>query len=296
MIQEEKVLSKNQTKCEKEESTLQHFFKHPSLVRILFIIHYYMKEEKFDMPFCIVGGTGTGKSMLGLHIIELWYRVILKQKLSVSHIKHISNTRLDWVKSFQEFKPLDISCNDEATEGLMSKESMTKFGRDIQKLYNVFRKKLFFTILIIPDFFELPLWFRKRVRAVLYIHHRGQFKFYTQHDLRYVNGYNEGKQLKYMERGRHTFFGSFPDYKGILRDPYENMSFTSADQIIKGIVGEEEYRGYSLSSCIETNYDSVVEMLDKNIPRNIIMKELKISPNTITEIRKRRNYNLKTLK
>jgi len=159
--------------------TLEHFKRYPQMVWVLLNIRSHMENEKYDFPLIICGGTGNGKTMFQLHLIELWYKVILQQEFNAEHIKYVQNTRLNWIRNFKDLKPLDINSNDEGADGIVSKEGMTKFGRDIQKLYNVFRKKLYFTPILIPDYFDLPLYFRKRVRGCFEINKKGQFKYYT---------------------------------------------------------------------------------------------------------------------
>ena len=264
--------------------TLKHFKRYPRLVTVLNNIYDGMKNDSYDCPFIISGNTGNGKSMLLLHIIELWYKVILKQKLSVTHIKHVQNTREGWIKNFKEIEAFDIGANDEGTNALMSKETMQRFNVMLNKLYNVFRKKLFFTIILIPDYFELPLWFRKRVRGCIEVDKRGQFRYYTQTDLYYVNSLNENKLLKTMRRAKPHFSGIFPDYTGILRDPYDNMASISSDTIIDELITDTKV---SNANSVNIYYDRVVSSIKDGRTQVQICKELHISPRTYTQIRKR---------
>lgn len=269
-----------------EDSTLDYFMMSPYIISILRNIHFHIKEKKYDFPLVICGGTGTGKSMFALHIIELWYRVILKESWSEDRIKHIQSTRYKWIKNFRDLKPLDINCNDEGADGITSKEAMSKFGRDIQKLYNVFRKKLFFTIIIIPDFFDLPLYFRKRIRGCIYVSKRGQYKYYTQNGIKWLNAMNENKDFKSMDRAKPFFVGGFPDYKGILRDPYDNIANESPDKIINDLISEEESR--SLNS-VDINLDEAETLFKEGLKMNEISKKLGVSNTTLVKIK----YKLK---
>jgi len=264
-------------------TTLNHFSRYPKLVSCLHNVKHHMEIEHYDYPLIICGDTGNGKSMLLLHITELWVRVILKEKLEVSHIRHVQNTRLNWIKNFQEIKPLEINANDEGADGLMSKEQVTKFGRDIQKLYSVFRKKRFLTIILIPDFFDLPLYFRKRVRGMIWVNKRGQFKYYTKKGIYYINQLNENRQLKRIQVAYPFFTGTFPDYTGKLRKPYDGMSFEATDNILKEMVQKEQ----SKMSSVELYDKPIRELLGKGVRVRDIAKELGVGVNTITAVRKK---------
>jgi hypothetical protein len=43
--------------------TLEHFKRYPQLVWTLLNIHSHMKNEKYDYPLIICGGTGNGKAL-----------------------------------------------------------------------------------------------------------------------------------------------------------------------------------------------------------------------------------------
>ena len=77
----------------RDVSSKEFFRRYPQLIWTLLNIHHHMKNLKYDYPLVICGDTGNGKSMFVLHLIDLWYNLILDEKLTLSHIKHIQNTR-----------------------------------------------------------------------------------------------------------------------------------------------------------------------------------------------------------
>lgn len=263
--------------------TLQHFKRYPQLVWTLTNIHYHMKKDKYDFPLVICGGTGNGKTMLQLHIIELWYRVVLQQEFTEQHIKHVQNTRKGWINNFKNLKEYDINSNDEGIDGISSKEGMTRFGKHIQRLYNVFRKKLYFTIILIPDYFDLPLYFRKRIRGCIYVHKKGQFKYYTMENLKWVNALNETREMKKMEVSRCFFSGTFPDYQGAIRKAYDSMQFKATDNTIDEILMDIDDTSFNV---VNMNYDQVVEMFKQGQSYKQIQEELGISSRDIAKIKK----------
>jgi len=264
-------------------SSRDHFRRYPQLITTLLNIHHHVKDLKYDFPFIICGDNGNGKSMLLLHIVDLWYNLILNQKLTPKHIKHVQNTRQNWIINFKEIKALDINANDEGADGLMSKESMAKFGRDIQKLYMVFRKKLFITPILIPDFFDLPPYFRKRVRGLIWVNKRGCFKYYTMNGIKYLNAYNENRKIKSMHVAYPNFIGTFPDYQGILREPYDKMAEESPDTILDDMVKEMGIN----QSTDNIYYSKVKELFLEGKNYKDIADQLRLSYREISTIRKK---------
>jgi hypothetical protein len=251
-------------------------------------------DNLYVAEHCIV----THNTMFQLHLVELWYRVILQQELTKEHIKYVQNTRRNWIRNFKDLQPLDINSNDEGADGIVSKEGMTKFGRDIQKLYNVFRKKLFFTPILIPDYFDLPLYFRKRVRGCFEINKKGQFKYYTMENLKWVNALNENKEYKRMNVTYPFFTGTFPDYTGILRKPYDEMAQTSADNILDEMIDDIDSKSFN---TVKTHFDEVKKYLDEGIKQEDIAELVGISRRDVSAVRKKikiddlksRGYNAK---
>lgn len=267
--------------------TLLHFQRYPRLVTLLFNIKHHMEVEKYDFPLVISGEVGVGKTIFCLHLIELWYRVVLERDdFDEEYIRHVSGSRLEWVKNLRVFQALDINANDEGADGFLSKESMSKFGRDIQKLYNVFRKKFFFTIIIIPDFFDLPLYFRKRIKGLFWINKRGRFKYYSKTGIKYLNAFNERKDLKTFDGIRPFFSGVFPDYKGILREPYDRISMKNFDVLSETLVKELEIDSVSKISTIESHKDDVLRYMKADTRPRDTCKHVGISLTTYYQIKR----------
>lgn len=263
--------------------TLQHFKRYPQLVWVLMSVHMHVIKLKYDFPVVICGDEGNGKSMFLLHFVELWYRCVLKvSDWSGLYIRYVQNVRMDWIKNFKDINEGDINANDEGADGLESKESISKFGKLIQRLYKVFRKKLFITPILIPDFFDLPLYFRKRVRAVIWVNKRGQFKFYSKNGIRWLNALNQNNKYKTMEVARPLFTGTFPDYRGELREPYDKMSSESPDKILDELIGEAKQE----MSSVELYRDDVLLDIKMGKKWKDICEERGISGSTLTSIRK----------
>lgn len=204
---------------------------------MLYNIYTHLYKLNYDYPLIIVGDTGNGKSMLALHLYELWNKVILNKEVTEENIKDISIDRHEWLKNFKTLEACDCNVFDEGITGLYSKEAMNSFARSLEKLYQVFRKKRYFTIILIPDFFMLTKFFRDhRARGLIHVNKRGEYKFYTKDRIRWINAYNENKVHKKLDCTKPFFESGFPDYKGVLRKPYDKKSMEGVDGILDEII------------------------------------------------------------
>lgn len=206
------------------------------LITLLQNVYEHLKLS-YDFVLIITGDTGTGKSMLSLHIIELWYRVILGKEITPEHIKQINTDYKKWVVNFRDLEPYDINIYDEGATALDSKDAMNRLSKDLSKLFNVFRSKRFFTVIVLPSYFNLNKYFREnRLRSLMWVDKRGHYRFISKVGVKYLNAYNERTPFKNMNRGRPFFTGNFKDYNGILREPYEAMKDSGVDEILAQVI------------------------------------------------------------
>ena len=209
-----------------------------SLLLLLHNVYSHLKLN-YDFLMVIVGDTGSGKSMFGLHLLEMWYKIVL-QKGSVDPelIKNVNTDYKKWVRRFKDLDAYDMNIYDEGATALDSKDAMSKLSKDLSKLFNVFRSKRFFSVIILPSFFNLNKYFREnRLRCVVWVDKRGRAKFFDKkYGVKYLNAYNERRPVKDMNRARPFLIVNFPDYKGILREPYEKMKDQGVDDILDEVI------------------------------------------------------------
>tara|TARA_R100001530_G_scaffold136291_2_gene116252 strand:- start:2182 stop:3018 length:837 start_codon:yes stop_codon:yes gene_type:complete len=209
-----------------------------TLGTFLLDVYDHLKAD-YDMCLIISGDTGSGKSMLALNILETWYKVILKKDFTPEMIDHVHTDFNSFVKKFKEMKEYDLSIMDEGSVQLDSKAHMEKMSRQITKLYNVFRCKKFFTIIILPSYFNLNKYFREhRLRGAIWVNKRGKYKLYTKKGVNWLNALNERRSLKNMNLAYPIHYSTFPDYKGILREPYERAKMEGVDKILDEVIAE----------------------------------------------------------
>jgi hypothetical protein len=264
--------------------TLTFFWKYPNLITLMENIYLHMKQRNFDYPFVICGDAGRGKTMFMFHFYELWYRVILKCKVTEDHIRNINGNRMDWLKNFQNIQAYEINANDEAADGISSKEAVKRFGRDVEKLYKINRKKKFISPLIVLDWFDLPPFFRNRVRGLFYIDKQGTYKYYSKEGLKYLNAYNSNRKVKSMELARPLFTGVFPDYLGTMRDIYESKADENCDNILQEIIRDNEPNAKGSMKDVKTK--KILELKEKGKTYDEISQQLKMSKSTVSKYMK----------
>jgi len=244
-------------------------------------VYDHLKAD-YDMTLIISGDTGTGKSMLALNIFETWYKVILKKEIKPEMIDQVNTNFVEFVKKFKDLKEYDVAIFDEGATQLDSKAHMEKLSRQITKLYNVFRCKKFFTIIILPSYFNLNKYFREhRLRGCIWVNKRGKYCLYTKKGVNWLNAMNERRNLKSMNVAYPIHKGTFPDYKGILREPYDKRKMEGVNQILDEVIADGERAKKVYTPLYETIKDDVAKLLKKKYTWKQMKEELDVSHQTL---------------
>jgi hypothetical protein len=259
------------------------FYKHDiGMLKILLAIKQGLHED-FDYPLIVSGDTGKGKSHLILHLLEVWQRLLGKEVTS-ELISQMHVDRMKWLKKFKELEPLDINIFDEGANGLGSKQYAEKFSKTLEMLFQVIRKKRFFTVIIIPNFFRLNKYFREdRLRGMIYVDKRGFYRFYTRKQIVRLCQINDRRPVKNMNVVRPFHTNKFPKYKGILLDAYNEMAMQSTDDLLNEVIeinDETLKKGRNLSEVIapkvfelhnngEVSGTKIAQILSKEMGRKI---------------------------
>jgi len=197
-------------------------YRSDKLRSFLYEIFVNLKDD-YDFTMVICGDTGTGKSMLALSLLEEWYVNILKQKLTLDHARLMTSDIELWKKNYVDLEKFGMNIFDEAAVGLGSKQHMSKLTQEIEQLFNIFRCENYFNVLIIPSFFYLNKYFRdNRVRGLIWVDKRGQYKYYTKNQIEYINAVNQSKRLKRVNVVPAFHRNRFPDNSGILKQAYKD--------------------------------------------------------------------------
>jgi len=177
--------------------------------RIIDIIKKNLKKD-YDCLMVISGKEGVGKSHLMLNILDYYN--------PKANIDDISLNKEDFRQNIRTQKRFGNPVFDEAGDGMFSREAMTSFNREIVKLYMAIRGRNLFTILVLPDFFDLDTFFRKhRVRFLIEVYKRGKFKLLDRPQIDNINQKCTFHRNIYI---KPLFHDTFSKYKGHLAEAY----------------------------------------------------------------------------
>jgi len=233
------------------------------LARLLRKFHVYMKRQ-YDVCICIVGGEGKGKSRgLLLPIIDYWYKSILNRPVKTNSLGVSFEAFATALKTGEEF---DICALDEAGEEMDRENHRNTLNTILFQAYTVIREKLFFTILVLPDFFDLNPRFRKRrVRGVFEVYKRKDYectscgwefvqrpecpkcqckkikkgyilwRYYSRQKLDEIIAKNQSRLIKRLSVVKPTYSGKSYKYDGPLLKPYAALKKGKMDDAINRI-------------------------------------------------------------
>lgn len=256
------------------------FYKDDTRILTLLLNIYSHLKKEWDYVLVICGYPGTGKSKLGLNLIDTWNELILNKPVSEKTAIQMASDYRVWLKNFKTLEKYDINVYDEGGTSLDNKSWMNKLSKAIVSLFRVFRKKSFLSVIIIDDFFSLNKYVReKRVRGIIWVNKRGHYHFYTQNDIKYLNAFNERRLIKSMEVVRSFHSRQFPDYQGVMLEQYDKNKDEVVNQELDRAIGESEPKPIPLYLQIK---DKVKYMRDKeNKTFSEIAKELSTTAPTI---------------
>ncbi len=259
-------------------------------VRIISMLEnvYYHLQNDWDYTLIVVGGTGVGKSMFALHLLECWYDLILRKGVSKELAVQMASDYKVWLDNFKRIGAYEMNTYDEGATTLDSKSHMTKLSRDLTMLFNVFRAKFFFSVIILPSFFGLNKYFREeRLRGLVWVDKRGHYKFYTKTGIDFLNAYNERAIIKSMYRARPFHQAGFPDYKGVLRQAYEVEKAKTVNGVLDKVIASVDGSSKVKSSLVDVYIDRVERMLNRGCTHKQIQDELGIGNSTVSRIKAR---------
>ena len=249
-------------------------YKTDGFLTIILLNIYEHLKKNYDYTLIVVGDTGTGKSMFCLHLLETWYKIVLKEEFNKGHIKNINTDYLKWIRRFKQLKAYDMNIFDEGATSLDSKQHMEKVSKDITKLFNVFRCKRFLSVIVLPSFFYLNKYFREnRLRGLVWINERGNYRWYTKQGIKWLNANNERRTLKSMGLAYPIHENKFPDYQGVLKQSYEVMKNEGVDKILDEVLGDNKKK----VTLVDVYKDEVKQMVADGKKHWEIRQELGIS-------------------
>jgi len=179
-----------------------------------------LTQKNWDNVVAIVADEGRGKSTLGLHMAEYWYKK-LRGSCKPEDVKHICLSKEEFVEDLKDCQKYELTVYDEAGD-LLSRRAMSNFNVSIMAAYQVIRGDNLFTILILPSLWDLDSFFRKRrLRGFFYVYERGRVAFWNQARLKRMLSLNATRPVKQYFVTKPSFYDTFPKYNGVLAEGYD---------------------------------------------------------------------------
>jgi len=271
------------------------FYKNDArMLQILLNVYEHLKQD-YDYVLVVVGETGVGKSHFVLNLFDTWYKKILRQEITESMVKQVTTDYKTWLKNFKGLKEFDMNVYDEGATTLNAKDHATTISKDIAKLFNVFRAKKFFTVIVLPSFWDLNKYFReRRLRGLVYVDKRGHYRFYTKLGITFLNAYNERRYVKTMWGATPFHNAVFPAYKGVMLKAYEEDKMKTIEGVLDEVINTNAENKKKNASVVDIYKDQVLELLKKGYTQPKIRDELGMSGSglsrCVNQIRMEGNY------
>jgi hypothetical protein len=194
-----------------------------TMSKILDVVYQKNTKEDWDTVWVICGDEGSSKSNIGLRLLDEWYKRKNGQ-VTAEDIKHMCLTVELFKKDLGNGGKQECINLDEGGS-LSNRRFMSKLNYEVSQAYQVIRGDNLFTIITLPDFFDLdPYFTKRRVRGLIYVYKRGRFCFWSKTRLRKLVALNMERKVKNYYIVNPTYAGgSFPRYSGPLLEPYMKL-------------------------------------------------------------------------
>lgn len=253
-------------------------------------IAYNAHKRDWDTVICITGENRKGKTNLGLHMVEEWLK-LQGIEVTPNHVdKHIGISKVSFARVLEGAKKMDPIMDDEAGD-ISSRSAMSKANRLYMTGYQVVAAENLFTILILPEFWNLDSYFRKdRVKHLFHVYARGKVAFWDKDKLKRLVAVNETMKVKNLLVEYPTFYDTFPKYNGPLKERYEALKLAKMKQVRKELLKEIEedakMGGRNVSSQMQIRNAAIRKMVKDGMTDKAIAEELFLQPDTIKKYRR----------
>jgi hypothetical protein len=221
------------------------------------------QEKDIDSVYVVIGRPGMGKSMFVLWLMD-WLK---------AEQKHIALEKADVGKCLKATAVKGAFQFDEAIDGLNSKEGMSKFNVQMEKLFEINRGKLMISFIVLPRLKLLsPLFREDRLIGLFEVKKRGSVLYYDRKEIDKINFYMQTHNNKFGG-GRPVFVDTYKDYTGRLREEYKARKakriLTAEDFFIEQTEIERPKKKE------KTKKEQAIELLKMGHPIKVVAKELK---------------------
>jgi hypothetical protein len=243
-----------------------------------------IKEERMnsndDFTIFVCGPRGSGKSMLGLYMSEMY----MGDKASV---EYIGLNPIDFAKALKKASdsPKPRMCNNDEAN-LSKRDSGRTYNKDILDMYYSIRGKNIFHIWNNPSLDIIDKKFIEDiVNGIIFIFTKDKkrprlYYYFTKQAILNIMSNEESLSLRMLKQNAESkamFRGWFKDYFGVLREPYmqkkESRMEEKIDTFYNKYVKEEEYLKIGqLKKFVGVSESCVLNHVEK-IKNNELYKE-----------------------
>ena len=201
-------------------------------------IVYKNHQNNWDTVIAIVGKVGVGKSNLALHMLEYWNQKI-NGKCDPEDIKNMCLNREDFMKRLSNCKKKEMIIYDEAGD-ISSRSALDKFNKQLMVAYQIIRGDNLFTVLVLPDIWDLDSYFRnKRIKGLFYVKERGKVAFWNRDKIEGILAINQYYPIKNYFAVSPDFTDTYPIYKGAMQDNYKELKENKLLEFRKNLLNEK---------------------------------------------------------
>jgi hypothetical protein len=246
---------------------------------------YLAQQDGHDSVFIITGNEGFGKSHLLLNIAEEWGK-ITGQELG---IEAIGLDKESWINSLKVAPEISgFSAFDEAGDGLLSRDAMGDFNKDMVKMYSVIRGRRLMSILVLPSFWYLDKFFRQhRLKGLFFVYNRGVVAFWNKRQIKQL--IDKGEDRQNIWAVKPSIRDRFPKYNGRLLKEYEEKKKEKIQNTIDEVYAKYGKQGVE---SLTDKQREVYELRQSGMTQHQIADQLGITQgsvmDTIKLIRKKR--------
>lgn len=192
-------------------------------------IRFKKHQKEWDTVGIIGGDEGSGKTNLGLGMCDYW-QTLRNGVCSEKDIKHICMDGTTFAQDLADSQENEFTVFDEAGE-LDTRRAMSNFNVMMTQAYKVIRADRLFTLLILPDLWDLEPRFRnRRVKFYIHVYRRGRCAVWLKNKLRLMLALNENRIIKNPFIIEPDFYDTFPIYKGLMADKYKELKKKKTSQ------------------------------------------------------------------
>jgi len=248
------------------------------------LIFEKVTQKNWDNVIAIVGDEGVGKSNLALWVLEYWYKK-LNGECKHEDIKHMCLTGAEFVEDLKDCTKYECTVFDEAGE-ISNRRAMAKFNVSIMKAYQIIRGDNLFTIMVLPDLFDLdPFFVRRRCKALFQVYKRGRVRFWSKSRLRKLVALNVDQRIKSYYKVKPTFYDTFSIYKGVLAAGYDEKKAAKMKEVRKKLYKEVMEQDSKSNEWQKKRDDLVVRLAERYGSREAA-EIVGVSKSRINQIRK----------